>query len=522
MATKTFIPSPQQTSFFSYVDDPMGGNAILEAVAGAGKTTSLIKAMERMDGRVFYGVFNKKMATEAKEKARHLRHVWIDTFHAMGMKTLRKFGGKSDKFFQDADTKKVAKIIEAWIELKGRKDLEPLAKMTADIVSMAKQRGIGICFRDTDDEWLDMIGHFGLADDLPEQFEGRMDVVVKFARLMLKLSNKNAYELGQIDFDDMIYLPLLWNIRFYAFDWVLVDEAQDTNPVRREFAKRLMARAARFIAVGDPHQAIYGFSGADNDALAQIGHEMNCKTMPLTVTYRCPKAVVKVAREFVSHITAHESAPEGFYTEQPYDTLLDQLKAGDAVICRYNKYLVNLCFRLIRNGMPARIEGRSVGAGLVSLVNKWKASSLDKIAENIVNWKNREMEKALAEKKEQKADQIEDRAETVLVLIERAQEQGITTKAGLVSMIASLFDDNVADKSGMIALMSGHKSKGLEFPRVFVLGLYELMGREMPQEWETEQEINLQYVAVTRAQEFLCNVTGVREEKKQHNFEGEA
>ncbi len=516
---KEFIPSPQQTSFFAYVDDPMGGNAIVEAVAGAGKTTSLIKAMERMTGRVFYGVFNTKMAKEAKEKAQHLKHVWIKTFHSMGMYLLN--GSRNKGFFRDPDGQKVKKIIEAWIEHKGRKDLEPIAKAAADIVSMAKQRGIGCVFHDRDEVWYEMISHFGLADDLPEDWENRLDVVVKFSRLMLKHSNRNADEHGIIDFDDMVYLPLLWNCRFIKFDWVLVDEAQDTNPTRREFARRLMGPQSRFIAVGDPHQAIYGFSGADNDALAQIGAAFDAKTLPLTVTYRCPKAVVDVARGFVSHITAHESAPEGLYTEQPYENLINLLQPGDAVICRYNKYLVALCFKLIRLGKPARIEGRQIGANIVSLINKYKSKTLDELAEKIVGWKNTEVEKARAEGKEARADQLEDRAETVLVLIDRAQAEGITTKAALVAMVQGLFDDNVADKRGMIALMSGHRSKGLEFPRVFVLGLYELMGKEMAQEWETEQEINLQYVVVTRAQEFLCNIFGVKEERKQHSFEGE-
>lgn len=516
----SFIPSPQQTSFFTYVQDPMGGNAIVEAVAGAGKTTSLIKAMGLMSGRVFYGVFNTKMAKEAKDRAAHLNHVWIKTFHSMGMYLLNNFKGKG--FFRDPDGQKVMKIGQVWIDHKGRKDLEEILKPVCNIVSMAKQRGIGIIAANTDDVWLDMIDHFGLADDLPEQYDAKMETVLKFARLLLGLSNNAAAESGTIDFDDMIYLPLLWQVRFITFNWVLVDEAQDTNPVRREFAKRLLDRNGRFVAVGDPHQAIYGFAGADNDALAQIGHEFNARTLPLTVTYRCPKAVVAVAREFVSHITAHDSAPEGLYVEQPYENLVNLLQPGDAVICRYNKHLVALCFKLIRLGMPARIEGRAVGAGLVALVNKWKTSNLEKLAENVVAWKQREMQKAENEGKEAKAVQIEDRAETVLVLIERAQEQGVTTKAGLIAQITSMFDDNVADKRGMIALMSGHKSKGLEFPRVFVLGLYELMGREMTQEWETEQEINLQYVVVTRAQEMLVNVTGVKEETKQHRFEGES
>ncbi len=520
--SRPFIPSPQQAEFFSWVENLCGGNAIVEAVAGAGKTTSLVKAMERMSGVVFYGVYNTKMAKEAREKCSHLRHVWVKTFHSMGVNALRfnlerRIGHK----LPEPDGKKVQKILDDWIVEKGRKDLEDVAPTVCKIVSMAKQRGIGVCFPDNEGEWLNMIDHFDLANDLPEGYEDRMDIVVKLSQVILRRSNELAQETGSHDFDDMIYLPLLWGYRFKQFNWVLVDEAQDTNPTRRLMAERLLARGGRFIAVGDPHQAIYGFSGADNDALAQIGRKFNCQTLPLTVTYRCPKAVVQVAQQFVSHIQAHESAPEGMYTEQPYENLVNLLQPGDAVICRYNKYLVSLCFRLIRLGVPAKIEGRAVGAGLISLIGKWKVTKLDTLADRVVSWRDREERKALTKKNETKAAEIVDRAETVLVLIERAQEQGVTTIPELKAMIESFFADDVANDKSLITLLSGHKSKGLEFPRVFVLGLFELMGRECFQPWQTQQEVNLQYVVATRAQEFLCNVTGVKEEKKQHRFDEE-
>lgn len=512
---KQFIPSPQQTAIFDYVDDRNGGNAIVEAVAGAGKTTTLVKACERMTGLVFLGAYNKKIAKEISGKTGHLPNVWSKTFHSMGMNAVTFFLARSNKNAVQIDDKKVRKLIEAYILEKGRADLNDMAATVTKIVSMAKQRGIGVCFADTDAVWLDMIDHFDLASDLPEGYEDRMDIVVKFARVILRRSNQQAKEAWVIDFDDMVYLPLLWNLRLKKFEWVLVDEAQDTNPTRREFAKRLLAPNGRFIAVGDPRQAIYGFSGADNDALDQIARDFDAKRLPLTVTYRCPKEVVKVAQEFVSHIVAHESAPEGLYTEQPYDVLPDQLLPGDAVLCRYNKYLVGLCFRLIRMGKPARIEGRAIGAGLVALTKKWKVKKLDALADRITKWRDREVAKASAKQNDTKVQEIEDKAETLFVLIERAMEQGITDTDGLRVMIESLFDDDVADKKGMITLCSVHKSKGLEWNRVFVLGLYELMGRECSQHWQTVQEINLQYVAVTRAQELLVNVTGVKEEKKQ-------
>ena len=126
----------------------------------------------------------------------------------------------------------------------------------------------------------------------------------------------------------------------------------------------------------------------------------------------------------------------------------------------------------------------------------------------------REKKKALDKGNDTKAMQIEDRAETLLVLIDRAEENAIHTVAGLRQMIEDLFDDRVVQQKDMVTLCSVHRSKGLEWPRVFLLGREELMGRECRQYWQTQQEVNLIYVAVTRAQQTLFDVYGVKETTK--------
>lgn len=512
-----FVPSPQQANIFAYVANRNGGSAIVEAVAGAGKTTTLVEALKLMIGSVFLGAYNTKMAKELRERTSGLSNVKVMTFHAAGMNALRR----AVDIKGDPDPKKVEKLCELYINTKGRMDLQPIVKTVADVVSMAKQRGIGVIFPDRIDIWEDMIEHFDLAEDLPEvdsdiEFEKMMAEVIKMASDILRWSIAQVLRLGIIDFDDMVYMPLQMNLRMFKNDWVLIDEAQDTNPTRRELAKRMLKPGGRLIAVGDPRQAIYGFSGADNDALDQIARDFNARSLPLTVTYRCPKAVVRVAQQFVSHIEAHETAPEGEYKSIHYDKVLEEVRPGDAILCRYNKYLVNLCFKLIRAGRPARIEGRAIGAGLLALAGKWKVKTLEELAGRVRKWMDTKVEEALKEGKEQKADQIADRAETLLVLIERAQEQGVGTPAGLRKLVTDMFDDRVVDNKSMITLCSVHRSKGLEFPRVFILGLFELMGRECRLPWQTVQEQNLQYVGSTRAQELLVDVYGVKQEEKQH------
>jgi superfamily I DNA/RNA helicase len=276
----------------------------------------------------------------------------------------------------------------------------------------------------------------------------------------------------------------------------------------------MLKKGGRLVAVGDPNQAIYGFSGADNDSLEQIKRDFDAETLPLSVTYRCPKEVVRLAQQYVAGIEAHDTNAEGEVLPLKYDDLVKTVKVGDAVLCRYNKYLVNLAFRLIRNGVPARIEGRAIGAGLVALASKWKVKDLDSLRGRVEGWMSRETKKALAKGNDSKAMQIEDRGETLLVLIDRAEEQQFHTVVELRRMIEGIFDDRVVHARDMVTLCSVHRSKGMEWKRVFLLGREELMGRECRQYWQTQQEINLIYVAVTRAQSTLFDVYGVKEENK--------
>lgn len=521
----TFPPSPQAQVILDRIADPRGGNIIVDAKAGCGKTTLLEFAAPLFvaGGRTaFVGAYNTKMAKELKERLGFIRGLRAATFHAAGFNQLNFSFRNMIK--GDPDPNKVKNIIEAMVmsaDPMERSLLDILSPAVADSVSMAKQRGILALpeFPDTEQVWMEMLDHFDLLSNLPEEAEGIQNLeehVVRFARAALLKSNEI---LHTIDFDDMVYLPLQRKLRFYGNDWVAIDEAQDTNPTRRAMAEKMLKPGGRLIAVGDPCQAIYGFSGADNDSLEQIQRRFNAVTMPLSVTYRCGKNIVAHANQWVPEIRAGETAHDGTVRVINYEEILDVAKPGDAILCRYNKYLVNLCFKFIRAGVPAKIEGRAIGLGLVILMKKYKAKDLETLAGKIVTYMEREVKKLMDAKKEAKADILRDKCETVLVLIQRAQEEGLRTPKQLMDMTLSLFDDKVVDAKNMVTLCSVHRSKGLEWDRVFILGREELMGKQQRQQWQTEQEFNLIYVAVTRAKQELVEVVGVREENKQHTFE---
>ena len=511
----TFAPSAAQTAYYTWIDDGTG-NAVLVAVAGAGKTTTLMNGlglMTRLGEKVFVGAYNSKMADELKSRIAKmdLEGVYASTFHSAGYRQL-KFSYKDKALRQDG--KKVQRIVDEMVI--SRADLMAVSPAVAGVVSMAKQRGLGalISAGNPNDNgvWEAMIEHFNLAGDLPENF--RMDQLVAFSRAVLKKSNT---DLDVIDFDDMVYMPLLFKLRMLKHQWVLIDEAQDTNPTRRALAAAMLAPGGRLVAVGDPHQAIFGFTGADNDSLDLIASQFNAVKLPLTVSYRCPKAVVAVAQNYVSHIEAAETAIEGEFTSMDYAEIVSMANGGDAILCRYNKYLVSTCFALIRAGKSAKIEGRAVGNGLMKLAQRWKSvKTLTALVDKLEDYRGKEIAKALAKKQETRADAVNDLVDTLMVLIERTQaiHQNQGRIEDLWGVIDSIFGDDVS-AADMITLCSVHRSKGLEWKTVFVLGLNELMPSPfVTQAWALEQEINLQYVAVTRSQETLVNVTGMKKDDK--------
>jgi superfamily I DNA/RNA helicase len=325
-----------------------------------------------------------------------------------------------------------------------------------------------------------------------------------------------------IDFDDMILAPLVHKARFWQQDWVLIDEAQDTNPARRALARAMLKPGGRLIAVGDPRQAIFGFTGADADSMDLIKADFNCIELPLTVSYRCPKAVVAHAQQWVSHIEAHPTALDGVVRTMPLTRLLEQagavhaflddewpaLSKDDAILCRNTKPLVELAYGLIRLGVACQVEGRDIGLGLIKLARKWRCTGLEALLGKLALYKGQECAKLAAKGKEQQAAAIEDRVETLICMAEVCQTQGKHNITDLVSFIERLFGDTKdGDRPRVLTLSTVHKSKGREWDKVYLLGRNKYMPSKWARKaWQQEQEDNLCYVAVTRAKRELIEI----------------
>lgn len=498
VAKKVFSPSKQQSDFFSWITEG-SGSCVLEAVAGSGKTTTLIEALKLMKGTIFFGAYNKKIAEEIKARAPDMAGLTVSTMHAAGFKAWRRVApkvtvdnNKCRSIFRDACTRNPSYV--------------PFEGAVLSLVSYAKQAAVGVTCSVSDNAvWLDLIDHFDVE-------------TIDSDRLVIALAKKTLAKSIEadtkvIDFDDMIYAPLVHKVRPFEHDWVLIDEAQDTNAARRALALLMLKRGGRLVAVGDRHQAIYGFTGADADALDLIGNAVSAKQLPLTVTYRCPKNVVKYAQQFVNHIQAHESAADGVVRNLPEtETLVGNAKPGDAILCRFNAPVIQAAYAFIAAGIPAKVEGREIGSGLKALARRWKVTSYHALSDKLDAYRERETSKFRAKEQESRAAAIEDKVECLKVLITRVQ--AIDPKPAnaidrLCTEIDTIFGDNVGVECVLLSTI--HKSKGREWKRVF--WMQTGASKWARKDWEMEQENNLCYVATTRAIEELV-LTQVAEKSK--------
>lgn len=505
-----FAPSAQQRAFFDWVAEGRG-SAMLNAVAGAGKSTTVIEALPYWPrgSSIHLLAFNSPAGADLREKVeaigKRVGHEWLDlgkvragTFHSAGFGAVCKKLGRSPREV-DTDGGKLRKICDAWL---GDDVNEMYGSFVCKLVSFAKGEGIGPLVPDVEERWHALITHHDMYLDDQDATETE---AVRLARELLVRSNQ-ASLAAHIDFDDQIYLPILWRLRLWQNDVVVVDEAQDTNPCRRALAKMMLRPGGRLVAVGDPDQGINGFTGASSDAMELIRREFNCVELSLSVSYRCSKAAVAAVRHLVSRIEAAPNAAAGerlFLSERDAVT---RMTDADAVVCRNTAPLVSFAYGLISQGKPCTVLGREIGTGLVALIKKMRARTVDALLERLEAYRSREVAKHAAKGEEMKAEAVHDRVDCVLVVIENLGETERTVPA-LVRKIDGMFADQAR---GRLTLCTGHKSKGKEFANVFVLRPDLIPSRWARQDWQVQQERNLEYVMKTRTRGDLTDIVPER------------
>lgn len=510
-----FVPSKFQQDIFDAIE--VGDRNIqVQAVAGSGKTTTLVQALNRWPVELLrdtlFCAFNKEIATELG--LRVPQGVAAKTIHSIGLGAIMAAmkatcpGWSPDKI----NGNKYRMMIRAYWEEKSD------AEMPAEVFSAL----------------FDLV-HFArvtLADyKVPEALEALIDeyeieVPVNYRSYILEwvpmflewgAFGRSREDGGKfdpfrptwgpeemIDFDDMIWLPQVreWNPKRFAR--VMVDECQDLSRAQLALVTKSLKPGGIFIFVGDPNQAIYGFTGADARSYQNIQIRTDAIQLPLSVCYRCPRAVIDLAKQIVPQIESGPDASVGVVETIQSDSFTALAQPNDMVLCRVNAPLIATAFQLLAEGKRARVRGRDIGAQMVKLIDtiaKRSGFTFGSFPDAVEGWRKGELASLNPKKdNEMRIASINDRADSIGALYGAAVSRGARSVADLRAEVQALFVD---DGQGYIILSSIHRAKGLEANRVFVLKPNLLPHPMAKGDRQLEQEQNLRYVAVTRAKREL-------------------
>lgn len=491
--------TPQQEAYFSALlntNEPL----LLEAVAGSGKTSTLIEGLIRqaMTGvlpRTVVCCFNKHIQEEFERKLKAvavelekagnvpagalLRSVEVRTMNSLGYRAW----GRTVRGKLMLEPRKVYHLAR---EIFPRGPDNPMnCSDFPKLLSFARSTEYKPCGNKR--FWLDLMEQIEFE---PEDFD--QDYLAGCAEQLLLRMNGAGLQ-GMVDFTDQLYLPVVFQSSFETFDQILVDEVQDLAPLQHEMLRRMRGLHGRIIAAGDRYQAIYAFRGAAAESIDNMIEKFRLRPMPLTVSFRCPKSVVSVAQEIVPHIESAPGASEGTVGSS---RVLD-IAPGDFVVSRYNAPLVQCWLKLIKRGLGASIIGKDIGTSLVNMLRKHSESQdLRRAFLEMMTWVRAEQEKFRMQDKPERAESLSDRAEAIEAICEDAPAG--TNVSWFERKVLQMFSDH----GSVITLSTIHKAKGLEFRRVHFL-CREALPPKRARGPGARQEMNLIYVGVTRAMEEL-------------------
>jgi len=425
----------------------------INAFAGTGKTSTLVHLADAFpECKFLYLAFNKAISDEAK--LRFPINTVAKTTHALAFPFIVK---KGETVRGDYGTMEISKMFS-------------LSFQIADLTRSFLNSYCNSSFIKMDD---------------------MRDYIARYGTKVPDLAYKHAYTLygamlnRKVDITYSFFLKefqrRLYKIRTIDFDYILLDEGQDTNDVTIDIFQKLPGKK---IIVGDSHQQIYAFRGAV-DAMRRIQAE---KELYLTETFRCRPGVVNMANHILSTYKGEE---------RKLKAVFDNLNHVDTIayITRTNASLIDYIhkfdeFKLTRD-----------------------ANEIFKSALSVFYFLRGDYDSIYPEYKYLSAFSRSDLesyiSETGDLELRKAFEQATKYGTGLIRLFEKAKQQK--NSNAVITLTTAHSAKGLEFDAVHLCddfpSLDQIAGMDELSQIEKDNEYNLFYVAVTRAKYAVSNNT---------------
>jgi len=482
------IPSKRQETLYN-IWQTTASNLLIQAVAGSGKTTTLMGIVERCKFRTLFLAFNKSIQEEisGKIESSGFTHAKALTLHSLGLSAIRyKF--KNEMVVKTGKNYDLIKSLQSYNKrLFSKFSWEERAKVTMTLMEMNDISRIFLEERPRE--------IFKIMAGMDKYFY-ETDNIVELWDEFLYIREESYKGKVIIDFIDMIYVPVKFNLLIPVQPYyLLIDEAQDLNLVQHHFIEQLIDQGDvnKWVAVGDRRQAIYGFSGSYASSFDIFKDKGNVIELPLDVCYRCPTLIVAEANKVYDVMEAHktEAGVVDYIRDEQF------IKKGSMVICRNNFPLIRLYFTLLSMGRKVYIKGDDIAGTINKFLKPYNYKS---IAQTTISLKGalREIENLTGKSQDQmfKMYRLKENVKIFNILAKNYPD-----KKDKVGELLTTFDTIFREVSeeDAITLCTIHKSKGLEADIVYILNEDLIPSKFAVSPTQLEQEENLRYVARTRA-----------------------
>jgi superfamily I DNA/RNA helicase len=492
--------SKYQLDFFREMDRGRD-NIGLNSVAGSGKSYIAIESVNRIPSiySAQFCAFGKDIAKTLKPKITR-KNSFVNTYNSFGWQVACK-NSPQKLIFEEHKTEQILQhqILRAREEDKDSwKKFMQFRAPIKRLVSLLKAR----CAFKLDDA-------VRLVPELVDRFRIETPTNYDFMDTVLQTYDACIRNETVYDYDDQIFQPLRKEMLIPAYDFVYVDEYQDSTDIQFMLMSRA-CRGGRFIGIGDPDQAIYSFRGSTPDIFQKLINS-GAKEMFLSICYRCPISVVAEAKIIVPRIEPAPWARQGAVDYITTDDFRRRVAPGDFVLCRTIAPLVKKCLENLADGVPACVLGRQFGEDLEYLIAK---VCNDSFMMNVTLFKDllgEYVQKKIAAYEMMQmqglAINLKDKQDTIHAFMPNCQ-----TVSDICKRIKQVF----TDEGGLrILYMSIHKSKGLECANNVYLIRPDLLPhpRAKGVSWMEEEERRLEYVAITRTKQGFFRVRKEKDEK---------
>ena len=551
----------EQKRIFAFVKSEQG-HGIIDAVAGAGKTTTIMECAQfvKDKSQILFCAFNTSISAEIARRFQQkgLNEVTVKTIHALGRQILQDNNNNGIDIKVD-DAKYTKLLKEAALQERIKPFIDNILTINnLDSLAIIDERqhfavrnllyrinnkliDINQKFRATITKeepaaFEELVIHFGIFNSIEaakQDFKKEVLNYFEAHKILLERGNEFSKRTMIIDFTDMLYLPYIWGLQpRKKYEFLFIDECQDLSKAQFAVAAKYGKKDGRVLAVGDPCQSIYGFTGADISSFQRVKDYTKATQLPLTVCFRCPVKIIELAQLIRADIVGVKEE-QGEVKTLFWEDITNEAKPGDLIISRLRSPILLLVFAFIDKNIKVQIHPDDVTEIIKEIKTIFKPNELNinlsalpnefrQLRDEVLNrWKwiiikNAERITDSSERN-MHIDNETQYLEQKLDFLQKKYEQWKEECKSILQIIEKI-KVFITAPNNSIKLSTIHRAKGLENDKVFILDYDELPYNRLAQkDWQKTQELNLKYVAITRAKKELVLI----ETKNQEDIKEE-